>query len=964
MIPSFIIPKGVLMRKTAVLVVEDEAIVAADLAGKLRQLGYEVAGIASEGEEAVALAVQSRPDLVLMDIRLEGPMDGIEAADAIRRRHEVPVVYLTAHSDAATLARAKVTGPFGYILKPFEERDLATQIELALYKFQADRQIKEQREWLRVTLTSIGDAVIATDPEGRITFINPVAETLTGWKGEEAMGLLLSTVFRTVNEHTGRPLEDPLGRVLREGHRVPIANYTALMSREGRTVPIEDSAAPILNADGRLLGAVLVFHDVTEKRRAEEALRQSEERLRFQRERMPIGCIVHDDELRFVELNPAAERILGYRAEELIGRHAGVIVPPETRPHVEIILRRLAAGNTTAESVNENLTRDNRIILCDWLHTPLKDSDGKFLGVLSMVQDITERRQAEAELRTAEELARQRLVEIEDIYQNAPVGLCILDRDLRFVRINEHLAEINGIPAAEHIGRTVRELMPELADTVEPEMRRILETGEPRLNLEIVSETPAQPCVKRSWLEQWLPITDAKGQVTGLSIVVEETTERKRLLGELERSRHDLETRVRMRTAELAAANTGLQEAARALTGSEEKLRRTNELLQKVFDGITDPLLMMDGCGLLTMINKAAMTYYGVGEGSEVLGKLCYEGLRGRETVCPECNHPFLTAGARTMSFERNGLNDPGRVECVTVYPVFDEQGRRDAVIVRISDITQAKILERQILQNEKLAALGLVTSGIAHEINNPNSFIHFNLPILRRYLEELMPIVDEYAARHPEFEVLHMSYGELREDVFKLIENMEHGSQRISKTIGVLRNFVKKRDSEGMQKVDLRQLVDKVVALCHTELRHKVSSFEIVAPEDLPPLISDPDALEQVLLNLLINAIHACDKPNSCVSLKIEHGLPGPDEFILEVTDNGSGIDDTLRERIFDPFFTTKSSNLGTGLGLYICHNHVSSLGGRIEVKSKVGWGTTFRVVLPSTGKSHVAGAQSSRVR
>jgi PAS domain-containing protein len=105
---------------------------------------------------------------------------------------DVPVVYLTAHSDATTLARAKVTGPSGYILKPFEERDLATQIELALYKFQADRQIKEQREWLRVTLTSIGDAVIATDAEGRITFVNPVAETLTGWTGEEAMGLLLS----------------------------------------------------------------------------------------------------------------------------------------------------------------------------------------------------------------------------------------------------------------------------------------------------------------------------------------------------------------------------------------------------------------------------------------------------------------------------------------------------------------------------------------------------------------------------------------------------------------------------------------------------------------------------------------------------------------------------------------------------------------------------------------------------
>ncbi len=156
-----------------------------------------------------------------MDIQLEGSMDGIEAAEAIRRRYDVPVIYLTAHSDAATLARAKLTGPFGYILKPFEERELATQIELALYKHQADREVRQQREWLRVTLTSIGDAVIATDGAGRITFVNPVAESLTGWKAEEAVGLPVTQVFRIVNEQTGQALEEPVARVLREGRAVP-----------------------------------------------------------------------------------------------------------------------------------------------------------------------------------------------------------------------------------------------------------------------------------------------------------------------------------------------------------------------------------------------------------------------------------------------------------------------------------------------------------------------------------------------------------------------------------------------------------------------------------------------------------------------------------------------------------------------------------------------------------------------
>ena len=257
------------MGKTTVLIVEDEAIVAADLAGKLEQLGYEVAGTAAKGEEAVELACALRPDIILMDIRLKGSMNGIEAAEATRRRIDVPVIYLTAHSDAATIDRAKLTEPFGYILKPFEERELATAIEMALYKHRADRRVREQREWLRVTLTSIGDAVIACDTDTRVTFLNPVAEALIGWKAEEASGLPLASVFRVVDERTGEPVEEPVARVLAEGRAVALTNHVALVTKTGSSVPIEDSAAPILDAAGRVIGAVLVFHDVTEKRCAE-----------------------------------------------------------------------------------------------------------------------------------------------------------------------------------------------------------------------------------------------------------------------------------------------------------------------------------------------------------------------------------------------------------------------------------------------------------------------------------------------------------------------------------------------------------------------------------------------------------------------------------------------------------------------------------------------------------------------
>ncbi len=255
------------MNKTTILIVENEAIVAADLSGKLRRLGYEVCGIASKGEDAVALACSLRPRLVLMDIRLEGSMDGIAAAEIIRNRIDVPVIYLTALSDAATLARAKFTDPFGYILKPFEERELATQIELALYKHQADKQIREQAAWLRVTLASIGDAVIAADASGLVTFLNPIGEKLTGWNLEQALGQPIQSVFNIINEKTRMPAEDIVDHVLKEGMAANLANNTALIARDGREISIEDSAAPIKGEAGNVIGVVLVFHDVPRKGR-------------------------------------------------------------------------------------------------------------------------------------------------------------------------------------------------------------------------------------------------------------------------------------------------------------------------------------------------------------------------------------------------------------------------------------------------------------------------------------------------------------------------------------------------------------------------------------------------------------------------------------------------------------------------------------------------------------------------
>ena len=345
-------------------------------------------------------------------------MDGIEAAEAIRCRHDVPVIYLTAHSDAATLARAKLTGPFGYILKPFDERDLATQIELALYKHQADRELREQREWLRVTLMSIGDAVIATDAAGRITFVNPVAESLTGWKAEEALGRPLPAVFRIVNEQTGQTLEEPVACVLREGRAVTLANHAALVTRDGRTVPIEDSAAPILDAAGQVIGAVLVFHDVTEKRRAEEALTQL---ARFPEENPnPVLRISGNGGLLYANAAARAWLVEGWGWQ---------VETPLPEPFTAL----LAKASSPGQVVEEDITcLAGRTFWMTAVHPPNEDY------VTIYGREITRRKQAENEIQRHLEELQAKNEELTR-FNRVAVG-----RELRMIELKR---EVNALCA-------------------------------------------------------------------------------------------------------------------------------------------------------------------------------------------------------------------------------------------------------------------------------------------------------------------------------------------------------------------------------------------------------------------------------------------------------------------------------------------------------------------------------------
>ncbi len=254
-----------------ILVVEDEALIAEDIDHVLRRLGYEVAGVVESGEEALRTVANTDVDLALMDIVLRGPLDGIRAAKAMRERWGTPVVFLTSHSDDATLRRARSAVPHGYLLKPFSERDLRTTVEIVLARVQLERELAVKEQWFTDTMASLGEAVITTDRDDIVTYLNPVAERLTGWTCEAARGRPLAEVL-VLEAIPALLATGTAGRSTSAPRIVQALPQMRVLSADGQARLVDDTRTTIVGGRGETLGSVVVARDVTETRRLERRI--------------------------------------------------------------------------------------------------------------------------------------------------------------------------------------------------------------------------------------------------------------------------------------------------------------------------------------------------------------------------------------------------------------------------------------------------------------------------------------------------------------------------------------------------------------------------------------------------------------------------------------------------------------------------------------------------------------------
>jgi PAS domain S-box-containing protein len=407
------------MQAKTVLIVEDESVVALDLKLQLKKLGYEVSGLADSGDQAIEIAGQQHPDIVLMDVRLRGDMDGIQAAALIRRDHDIPIIFLTSHSDDETVHRAAQTAPYGYLTKPYQIKELRAGIEVALTKAGMERQLRESDQWFAHTLRCVADGVVLTDLEGRVRFLNPAAEQLTGWHIDEAVGETIGNVvrFRAGSAANAPSSVTPPGnrcdpttlvrRVLLDGRPTPITHAAALASRNGAETFVDETAGPIDDARGKRLGAVLVLRDATQRVAQEALLRASEERFRGAFDNAPLGMALVSFSGAFIQVNEALCHLLGASAEMLKSQsHSSLSVEADREHEAQRLTELMTSRQSVVQFERQYLRLDGGPPIPTLVSVSLMREGDQLTCHLYQVHDLTEQKQAAERLA---ELADERM---------------------------------------------------------------------------------------------------------------------------------------------------------------------------------------------------------------------------------------------------------------------------------------------------------------------------------------------------------------------------------------------------------------------------------------------------------------------------------------------------------------------------------------------------------------------------
>lgn len=429
----------------------------------------------------------------------------------------------------------------------------------------------------------------------------------------------------------------------------------------------------------------------------------------------------------------------------------------------------------------------------------------------------------------------------------------------------------------------------------------------------------------------------------------------------LRKARDTLEIRVKARTTELIKANEQLKQEISVRKHIEDKLRKSGQRFQALTESTSDWIWEVDANSIYTYSSPKVKNLLGY-EPEEVMGKTPFDFMPPDEAKRIKLKFIAIVDSQKPFSkLENVNIHKDGQLIALETsgVPIFDSSGELSGYRGIDRDITEEKKLRReseyrlqQVIQADRLASLGEMVAGVAHEINNPNSFITYNVPLLEETWQMFEPLVSEYASAHPEQRISGFRIEELCGDMRELIQDIKIGSDRISKIVSNLRDFARLDESTQVKPVQVNEMIEKTMAIVGAQVRKSVGNVKMDLDSDLPKMQGHFQKLEQVMANLVMNAVQAIpDKDKGRLSITTRH-VERLGSILIEVEDNGIGMESEMIERIFEPFFTTRRDACGTGLGLSVSYGLIREHNGIIGVLSRPGLGTRFTVYLPVDGE------------
>lgn len=374
-----------------------------------------------------------------------------------------------------------------------------------------------------------------------------------------------------------------------------------------------------------------------------------------------------------------------------------------------------------------------------------------------------------------------------------------------------------------------------------------------------------------------------------------------------------------------------LEKTGHDLSRTEEELNKNRSMFQAIFQAINDIVIVFDTDLNIKMINRQV----------NFRDKKCHEFFFGVPGICEDCPVLRTIQEKRSITVEKVIRNEYYRIQ---THPLMNLQGEVEGVIEVSRPITRDKAREQQLFHADKLSSLGLLVSGIVHEINNPNAYICGNIPLIKEAFKTIFPILDEHIRQNPGFQVARLDYSLFKENVTLMLDDMIRGCDRIQNILGNLKSFTRRAEGLLSEKVDLNDVVNEGMRLVYNTMK-RMAVIHTDLQEGLPGIKGNKDRLIQVFVNLMINAWQAIDKEKGNIWVKTQFE-PKEKCICLSISDDGCGMGEFAKAQIFNPFFTTKKE--GTGLGLSIASKIISEHNGRTDVESEVGKGSTFTARLP----------------